>query len=418
MYLKSLTTAVFVMVASISNASTLEISGESVTTSRFVCSSMGYEKILISGHVVFKHPKKEEVFTTLDNDKEILVNCDKIHFEDGSKLSSSSNIRIIVDDTLSGAVHVESTRGVTGYDALPQRLKGDLSEHKAPNGKKGLKGENGRNATSPLDGNHSSSPGENGREGDPGHPGEVGSEGSPGNPGSDAGNIHIATQRVAEGTTVRLAARGGDGGAGGRGGRGEDGGDGGQGGQGGKGGDAAISRSASRGGDGGDGGQGGAGGNGGAGGAGGDGGQGGLVYFYIVEEGGRLAEAPKFDLSGGLGGFPGIGGAEGLGGKGGSPGAPGFGGFKKDADVLGAVTVGMSRLTSKIISNDTDGLAIQVQGEGDPGFSGEFGKKGPDGRPGAIGNWGNLGQRGKNGEWAQGNVSMADYKIYRLRNGL
>lgn len=391
-------------------AEELTLTDQKITTDFFSCEDQGIDRLVLSGSVEFEHTQNEEPFSPLDNDKEILIKCEAIHFEDQSRIVSRSNLRFIVDGTLSGSVHVVSSRGFTGYDAPSRRIE-DLSKHKAANGTIGLGGKNGENASSPPDHDHDGTRGQNGFMGNPGEHGVPGTNGLTGSTGADAGNIHITTNSVAEGTTVELVTRGGDGGAGGRGGRGEDGGIGGQGGQGGKGGDASITHTAERGGDGGQGGQGGAGGNGGPGGNGGEGGQGGLAFFYIVEEGGRLAEAGTFDVSGGLGGFPGIGGAPGLGGDGGPGGAPGLGGFPDDLDILTVVTMGTHRL---IVGDD---LEIEIHGEGDLGKVGEIGPRGPDGRPGPIGEWGAAGRRGQGGELFQGVVSLEDFTDYKKRLG-
>ncbi len=382
------------------------ISGQEVNTDLFDCASQGIDRLILKGNVEFVHPQGEEAFTSLDETKEILIKCKEIHFTEKSVLTSQSNLRVIVDGVLSGSVHINSARGITGYDAPGRRLP-DLSLHKATNGTLGREGKGGENASSPPDHDHDGTRGQDGFVGNPGSHGTSGLTGLTGSPGADAANIHLTTRAVAEGTTVHLSAQGGDGGAGGRGGRGEDGGNGGQGGQGGKGGDASLTHTAERGGDGGRGGQGGAGGNGGSGGSGGEGGQGGLAYFYIVDEGGRLAEAGTFNVSGGRGGFPGIGGAPGLGGDGGPGGYPGFGGRPHDEDLFSVFTLGTHRLLLG------DGTEIEIHGEGDWGKRGEVGPKGPNGRPGPVGEWGAAGRRGNGGQLFQGIVSLEDFRNYK-----
>ena len=366
----------------------------------FICQDHGASELTIAGVVTLSHPHELGYQVSPLEGQTILIKCDVIEFLEGSRLESVSNLRIIADRALNGAVHVKSLRGQPALDAALDR---ELAKSwKAANGSKGVDGHNGHNATLLADG----TPGQHGGRGSDGATGLPGEKGPAGSPGFDGGHIHITAFSIGNETTVTIESAGGSGGNGGRGGRGQDGGDGGAGGRGGKGGDAyEILHDAERGGDGGNGGDGGDGGNGGPGGTGGRGGDGGAIFFYVAEGGGQPKDL-KFITDGGDGGYPGVGGPPGKGGKGGEFGHAGGGGWPSDFDLGCLVTLCIHRL---ILG---DGLEIDWHGYGDSGNRGAYGKPGKDGRPGPIGGWGENGVRGKTGEWKMGNVSLRDFLTY------
>ena len=381
----------------------------------FVCQHHGVSRLTVAGVVTLSHPSEPGYQVPPSQGRTILIKCDDIEFLESSRLESVSNLRIIVDRALNGAVHVKSLRGQPGFDAVIDR---ELARsRKAASGVNGINGLDGSNADLTSDGTL----GQRGGDGGGGATGQPGVQGPPGSPGFDGSHIQIVAFSVGSETTVMLETLGGPGGNGGRGGRGQDGGDGGAGGRGGKGGDASLTHDAERGGDGGNGGDGGDGGNGGSGGTGGRGGAGGDVFFYVAEGGGRPQDL-KFRTDGGDGGYPGIGGPPGKGGKGGAFGHAGGGGYPQDCffvpvdclfeeiPILDVIAEIPNVITGEV-------LEVKWHGHGHPGNRGKYGEPGENGRPGPIGTWGESGARGNTGEWKMGNVSIKDFITYSDSHG-
>lgn len=384
---------------------------EQIDADRFHCADYGdgdggaEPELVIRGVVEVVNPVKESL---LEAPKlEVLVSCRRVHFETGAVLRSPNNLRLIVDDTLSGEhVRIESSRGRRGRDA-PTAKSQFIEKPREDNGSDGVAGKNGKNASTLGSDGTNGSPGSHAHHGVFGKPGQKGHSGGR---GVDASKIWVTVGSVSSDTRVSLISIGGAGGDGGRGGVGQDGGHGGHGGRGGRGGNATIDHDAEHGGDGGNGGNGGDGGNGGAGGAGGTGGNGGDVALYIRQGGSWPKEALFFDLSGGEGGWPGIGGSGGLKGIRGEGGAAGCGGAGKNLDPVAVYTLGLSKVVWK------DGIPIKVHGTGSCGRWGKPGKDGSDGQPGPIGAWGDTGKRGTPAKPYQGVVTLQDFESYKKKH--
>lgn len=326
-------------------------------------------RIVVRGVVELHHPDDKSDSRVAP---EITVRCDKLFFESGSKLLTRSGLSIRAEQTLGGAIVIESNRGAKGAEASEGSV---IAYDPAESGGPGSGGANGEDARADLAGIRPSSAGEPGGRGFDGAPGRIGFPGSNGVGGSDGSAIALRAVSFAPGTTIHLTSRGGDGGKGARGGQGQPGGNGGDGGPGGRGGRANEFHSGSPGGHGGDGGAGGNGGNGGKGGDGGSGGQGGNLAVLLLVKDSTSAGVPpaevEFHNEGGRGGDPGLGGSSGPGGRGGRAGAGGAGGQQGYA-WAGTINLGA-------------------------GASGQSGAAGQSGQPGALGLYGRDGATGLRG---------------------
>ena len=389
--------------AEVAFATDLTWNDETIVTEKFSCQSEQIRSLAIVGVVTLVHPSPPLLEEPAENT--VVLHCGTLHFRPGSELRTRFNLRIIVDEEISGDVRVVSTRGTRGLSGVAASYL-YVDNDKASSGTNGQSGGDGDHASI----TESSSNGQRGADAGHGSNGGSGQQGSQGADGLSGSNLWITTRGVSANTTFFLSSRGGDGGSGGRGSAGQNGGDGGTGGDGGSGGNASLTRSASNGGDGGRGGNGGNGGNGGRGGKGGNGGSGGDAAVYVVAGGGLPAEALTFDLVGGEGGWPGIGGAGGLGGSKGIGGAAGCGGKPKNVDLLQVYTVGASTIVLD------KGLPVRVNGRGHCGSHGSEGVDGRDGAPGGLGEWGNRGNEGNKGKPWQGLVSLADFDDYKSRH--
>lgn len=332
-------------------------------------------------------------------DKQIRINCDKVHFNKNSILLSNANLKVFVADEISGNITIKSSRAIK-----------DLSKNELI--KAALAGENGKN----IDSCGSSTHGANGPDGKNGNDADIlssassgtggghgahggdGCDGLDGGPGLDGINASAITVQVTNfdmADSLIVESIGSKGGEGGRASNGTIGGDGGHGGRGGNGGDGNSGglhhgKGAGKGGDGGNGGKGGQGGNGGRGGYGGQSGEI-NIQVYLPENEINISSDEFFNTSrfkninnvlnsmlllsaGGNGGAGGIFGAGANGGKAGNGGQGGDGG--------------------------SGGILVGGGSSGRTGLGGYAGENGSD---------------GKNGEWGQpGYAGRASYQGHKL----
>ena len=332
-------------------------------------------------------------FKSVDHKKRIKINCDSVHFSEGSLLQSNANLKLLVlGGDLTGNVNVKSSRAdksLVNNERIALALKGkDASKitdcKRVFNGVDGSSGRNGNNgsltsgATGGSDGAHGSNAGS-------GCSGKVGERGLP---GIDAAAIEITVSNFNNTNSLSVVSEGSVGGEGGAGSDGTVGGAGGNGGRGGSGGDGYSGtlnhgKGAGRGGNAGSGGDAG---NGGDGARGGYGGRGGDISVHIALNDREIIIDEHFQNSRlyqsirnltdsmlllSAGGRPSPGGIFGSGGKGGSAGVAGAGGNGGSGGVL--------------------------VGGGDNGNQGNVGEKGLKGNNGNDGEWGNAGSAGSVG---------------------
>jgi hypothetical protein len=332
-------------------------------------------------------------FKSVDHAKRIKVNCDNVHFSEGSLLESNTNLKLLVlGGDLTGNVNIKSSRAdksLANNERIALALKGEDAKkitncEKAFNGTNGNDGKNGDNgnltsrATAGSDGGHGSNAGS-------GCSGKVGERGLP---GIDAASIEITVSNFNKTNSLNVISEGSIGGRGGAGSDGTAGGIGGNGGRGGSGGDGYSGtlnhgKGAGRGGNAGSGGNAG---NGGDGAKGGYGGRGGDISVnialndreIIIDE--NFQNSPLYQSIRNLtdsmlllsaGGRPSPGGIFGSGGKGGAAGVAGSGGSGGDGGIL--------------------------VGGGHNGGSGNAGIEGVEGENGNDGEWGNPGSPGSVG---------------------
>lgn len=320
------------------------------------------DRIVISGNVSLVHPDENPLNK---KSQKVIIKCPNVHFSNGAKLTTDSELGMYVTNDLSGDVWIENTRGKkgkVGSDELSVPLKNKT-------GKNGSSGSKGESAVCSFDFSPPKA-GSAGSFGNPGRSGKIGQNGANGENGSDAGRIILEATSVLPNTSVYLSAVGGEGGNGGLGGNGGDGGNGGSGGKGGRGGHGYCfgiwAYDGANGGAGGNGGDGGHGGNGGAGGNGGLGGNGADIRFWVVNPT-KYQDYFHVNLDmNTAGGEGGIGGAGGKGGAGGTGGPGGEGGSGGDS--------------LPVVTSDGDRGP-----NGKPGINGDDGIDGPKGQNGAAG---------------------------------
>lgn len=347
--------------------------GETLTLENFECPAAARD-LLIKGQLELVHPNDKGGSTAIP---EILIKCDRIVFEAGSKVLVKANLYVRAETAIQGEVDIENRRAVDGSNGdRPASMDAVIRQADGASGGNGRKGDGAIFSSTTYPTGRNADNGGQGGPGTRGTDGLVGADGTDGRDGSNAGAITLKS-RSFKGTNITLFTRGGNAGKGAKGGRGQDGGHGGVGGAGGDGGDGDTGRTAGNGGNGGKGGDGGHGARGGQGGDGGNGGAGGnQSVLLIVDDPNVLGIPPNeviWRLEGGSGGEPGLGGDGGHGGRGVSGGAGGCGGSGKG-----------------IIWRHSDGSCGEpgprgVDGrDGDPGLSGKWGKDGP---PGQKGTW-------------------------------
>jgi hypothetical protein len=355
---------------------------EVVEVSSLKCLSM-----TLRGDTRFVNPDRTD-----EDPGTIIVECDKIYFEEGVTLTTNSHLQIRAKK-LTGHINIYGDRlNIHGEDGVGQTFY----KH-GEDGAAGGAGGNGVDARLLR----SATNGQVGGSGNNGTLGTSGASGSIGKNGSKNVLIDLRADGFDRDTIITIETRGGKGGNGGNGASGGNGGNGGNSGNGGKGGDAnpIFGQSAGNGGRGGNAGNGGPGGNGGNAGNGGVGGDGGDIYILINAPGGVRPSvdfiprrSPHMDNIGGNGGTAGV---QGPGGKGGRSGAVGSGG--------------------------TRGKGSFWNGHGDQGPFGRAGKVGADGDPGKPGLPGANGIRGHFAENITGfydNVNIKNFDDKKMFEGL
>jgi hypothetical protein len=352
--------------------------GQKLTLETFDCPANARD-LLIKGQVELIHPKDTGGSNAIP---EILIKCDRIVFEAGSKVIVKANLYIRAETAIQGEVDIENRRATDGANGdRPASMDDVIRQADGTAGAAGGKGDSAQVTSTKYPFGRNADNGGQGGAGGRGTDGVTGADGTDGRDGTNAGAITLKS-RSFKGVNITLSTRGGNGGKGAKGGRGQDGGHGGAGGAGGEGGDGDTGRTAGNGGNGGKGGDGGHGARGGRGGDGGNGGAGGNQSVLLIVDDPNVLGIPPNDviwrLEGGAGGEPGLGGDGGHGGRGAAGGRGGCGGAGKG-----------------IIWKHPDGSC------GEPGPRGVDGR---DGDPGLSGKWGKDGPPGQKGTWKMGFV--------------
>lgn len=352
--------------------------GQKLTLEKFDCPANARD-LLIKGQVELVHPTDMGGSNAIP---EIVIKCDRIVFEAGSKVLVKANLYFRAETAIQGEVDIENRRATDGADGdRPASMDAVIRQADGRPGGAGRKGDSAQVTSTKYPLGRNADNGGQGEPGTRGTDGVTGADGTDGRDGTNAGAITLKS-RSFKGANITLSTRGGNGGEGAKGGRGQDGGHGGLGGSGGDGGDGDTGRTAGNGGNGGKGGDGGHGARGGQGGDGGNGGAGGNQSVLIIVDDANVLGIPPNDviwrLEGGSGGKPGLGGDGGHGGRGAAGGPGGCGGAGKG-----------------IIWKHPDGSC------GEPGPRGVDGR---DGDPGPGGKWGKDGPPGQKGTWKMGFV--------------
>lgn len=348
---------------------------------------------------------------TSRSDKQIRVNCDKVHFYSESALLSNINLKVFVADEISGDITIKSSRSLKSLrqnEILKLALSGNDAA-KIENCSSASKGEDGPAGKDGDDADifSSASSGSSGGHGAHGGAGCHGKNGKPGLDGIDASSITLQVTNFDHANSLVIESIGSDGGSGGRGSNGTPGGDGGKGGRGGHGGDGNSGglhhgKGAGKGGTGGNGGRGGDGGNGGRGGYGGQSGEI-IVQVYLPDDEVNISSELFFKSSRfkninnvlnsmeliSAGGNGGTGGYFGSGAKGGRAGAGGQGG-----------------------DGGSGGILV---GGGSSGRTGLGGHPGADGNDGKHGQWGLPGKSGKVRYYGHKLISVSRGQIENVR---